>query len=143
MRSHTLGRHKVRITKYKEIHGPFIIIDIVYHKCQLCEKLILLDSDFLGVHIRTIHKMTEREYKDKYMFKINNKSEKEEKWKNNMDCKKDGSFSNGGPTVKKGWKFCFEEQNLDGRRVMVAKYKSPKGKCYYRGQNGYNVPCSF
>merc|ERR1719319_575796 len=32
MRSHTLSQHKLQISKYKEIHGPFVIINVVYHK---------------------------------------------------------------------------------------------------------------
>lgn len=66
MRTHTLAKHNIQITKYKEIHGPFEIIEKVFHKCYICGKLVLLDSDWLGGHIKGTHKMKEKEYKDKY-----------------------------------------------------------------------------
>ena len=68
MRSHTLTAHGIQITKYKESHGPFEIIEKVFHKCHLCGKLVLLDSDALGGHIKGTHKMSEKEYKGKYCF---------------------------------------------------------------------------
>jgi len=57
---------------------------VVYHKCKICGKLVLLDSDFLGAHIKNTHKMKEREYSDQYLIRIpklkdaknNGKSEK-------------------------------------------------------------------
>jgi len=66
MRSHTLGKHGIQITNYKDIHGPFEIIETVFHKCYLCGKLVLLDSDALGGHIKGTHKMKEKDYKEKY-----------------------------------------------------------------------------
>jgi len=66
MRSHTLSKHGIQITRYKEIHGPFEIIEKVFHKCYLCGKLVLLDSDSLGGHIKGTHKLKEKDYKEKY-----------------------------------------------------------------------------
>jgi len=67
MRTHTLSQHQMQITKYKEVYGPFEIIEKVFHKCHICDKLVLLDSDALGGHIKGVHKMKEREYKEKYL----------------------------------------------------------------------------
>jgi len=71
MRIHTL-KHGLQITKYKEIHGNFhedksMIVEIVYHKCHLCGKLVLLDNDALGGHIKGTHKWTEKDYKGQFM----------------------------------------------------------------------------
>ena len=66
MRSHTLMKHRIQITRYKQIHGPFEIIEKVFHKCYLCGKIVLLDSDSLGGHIKGTHKMKEKAYKEEY-----------------------------------------------------------------------------
>jgi len=68
MRGHTQSRHNLQITLYKEKYGPFEIIEPkVYHKCYICGKVVLLDNDWLGGHIKSTHKMKEKAYKDKYM----------------------------------------------------------------------------
>lgn len=67
MRSHTLSKHKLQITKYKELYGPFQIIEHVFHKCHLCGKIVLLDNDALGGHIKGVHKMKEKEYNERFM----------------------------------------------------------------------------
>ena len=61
-------KHKMQITRYKEMYGPFEIIEHVFHKCHLCGKILLLDSDAMGGHIKGTHKMKEREYKEKYFI---------------------------------------------------------------------------
>ena len=66
MRSHTVQSHGVQITKYKEMYGQLEIIEKVFHKCHLCGKIVLLDSDTLGAHIKRAHKMKERAYKKKF-----------------------------------------------------------------------------
>ena len=63
MRIHTVWSHGVQITKYKEMYGQFEIIEKVFHKCHLCGKVVLLDSDTLGAHIKRVHNMKERTYK--------------------------------------------------------------------------------
>lgn len=67
MRSHTMLKHNLQITKYKELYGSFQIIEHVFHKCHLCGQILLLDSDAMGVHIKGKHKMKEREYKTAFM----------------------------------------------------------------------------
>ena len=46
----------------------------MWHACHLCGKLVLLDSDALGGHIKNIHKMKEKDYKDKYCVYVKQKS---------------------------------------------------------------------
>ena len=60
-------KHDLQITKYKELYGPFQIIEHVFHKCHLCGKIMLLDCDAMGGHIKGTHKMKEREYKKTFM----------------------------------------------------------------------------
>jgi len=67
MRSHTMLKHRLQITKYKELYGQFEIIEHVFHKCHLCGKIMLLDCDAMGGHIKGTHKMKEREYKRAFM----------------------------------------------------------------------------
>ena len=68
MRSHTQSRHDLQITKYKKIYGQFVIIEpVVYHSCHLCDKVVLLDNDSVGGHVKSAHKMKEKVYKEKYM----------------------------------------------------------------------------
>ena len=66
MRSHSLKSHSIQITRYKEMYGQFEIIEKVFHKCHLCGKIVLMDSDILGGHIKGTHKMKEKAYKEKY-----------------------------------------------------------------------------
>jgi len=66
MRSHTLSAHDLQITKYKEIHGQFDILQVVWHECHICGKLVLMDGDALGGHIKGTHKMKEKVYKEQY-----------------------------------------------------------------------------
>ena len=60
-------KHELQITKYKDLYGPFEIIEKVFHKCHLCGKILLLDSDAMGGHIKGTHKMKEKEYKERFM----------------------------------------------------------------------------
>ena len=75
MRSHTMIKHELQITKYKDLYGPFEIIEKVFHKCHLCGKILLLDSDAMGGHIKGTHKMKEKEYKERFMTYSNAKAE--------------------------------------------------------------------
>ena len=36
-----------------------------------------------------------------------------------------------------GWQIMFEQKHIDGRLMMVAKYKDPSGRVHYRNDNGY------
>ena len=39
---------------------------VVWHRCHICGKLVLMDSDALGGHIKGTHKMKEKDYKEQY-----------------------------------------------------------------------------
>ena len=54
MRSHTRSKHNMKITEYKSKFGTeYEIIDKVYHKCGICEQIILLCADSVAVHLKT------------------------------------------------------------------------------------------
>jgi len=69
LRSHTKSTHKVTITEYKAQFGPDLFpIVPVYHRCGICEELVLLDSDHIAVHLkRPGHFITHKNYNDGYM----------------------------------------------------------------------------
>ena len=68
MRSHTKSRHGISITDYKKKYGQLIenIVEVIYHKCGICNKDILLDGDTLATHAR-FHGVTHKAYSEKYI----------------------------------------------------------------------------
>ena len=73
MRSHTRLLHDTTITEYKKQHGDLKdhIIEAVYHKCGICDKAILLDSDVIAPHTR-LHGISHKEYSLKYLILTQN-----------------------------------------------------------------------
>lgn len=69
LRSHTKSAHKVTITEYKAQFGPDLVpIVPVYHRCGICEELVLLDSDHIAVHLKKPgHYITHKNYNEGYM----------------------------------------------------------------------------
>ena len=69
MRSHTKSRHGISITDYKKKYGQLIknIVEVIYHKCGICNKDILLDGDTLATHAR-FHGLTHKAYSEKYII---------------------------------------------------------------------------
>eukprot|EP00092_Neocalanus_flemingeri_P040386 GFUD01043985.1.p1 GENE.GFUD01043985.1~~GFUD01043985.1.p1 ORF type:complete len:347 (-),score=77.20 GFUD01043985.1:115-1155(-) len=88
MRSHTLSKHELQITRYKELYGPFEVIENVFHKCHICGKIVLLDNDALGGHIKGTHKMKEKDYKERFMVYAHQSEGKVESSKTNSKIKK-------------------------------------------------------
>ena len=70
MRSHTKKAHNLGITDYRAKHGDLEkhMVEPVHHKCQICEKVLLLESDIINTHLKT-HRgvLTMREYSAKYL----------------------------------------------------------------------------
>ena len=70
MRCHTKKAHGIVITEYRRMHGELErhMLEAVYHKCQICEKVILLESDCINTHVKTHSKvLTMREYSARYL----------------------------------------------------------------------------
>eukprot|EP00092_Neocalanus_flemingeri_P010535 GFUD01011351.1.p1 GENE.GFUD01011351.1~~GFUD01011351.1.p1 ORF type:complete len:282 (+),score=81.13 GFUD01011351.1:194-1039(+) len=88
MRTHTLSKHELQVTRYKELYGPFEIIEQVFHKCHICGKIVLLDHDILGGHIKGVHKMKEKDYKEMYMVYAHQSEAKVESLSSQTSSKK-------------------------------------------------------
>ena len=82
MRNHTKTIHNMSISEYKSKFGKeYEIIEKVYHKCRICGKIILLCSDSVAEHLKTLgHKLkdpngstTHKNYNEKYMMPSKNK----------------------------------------------------------------------
>ena len=70
LRTHTKSHHQMTITEYKERFGSELIpVEIVWHRCGVCEELVMLDSDHIAVHLkRGGHpRITHKDYNDQYM----------------------------------------------------------------------------
>jgi len=69
LRSHTKASHKITITEYKAQFGPDLVpVFPVYHRCGICEELVLLDSDHVAVHLKKPgHYISHKNYNEGYM----------------------------------------------------------------------------
>jgi len=69
LRSHTKAAHKITITEYKAQFGPDLVPVVpVYHRCGICEELVLLDSDHVAVHLKKPgHYISHKNYNEGYM----------------------------------------------------------------------------
>ena len=59
LRKHVAHKHSITFTEYKLRYGgdpKRQIINTVYHPCLLCKKVVLLDTDELGKHLKE-HKL--------------------------------------------------------------------------------------
>jgi len=75
MRVHTKKKHEMVITEYRNRFNQhhFDIIERVFHRCGICQKIILLDSDSVASHLHSHkgeQKMTHKEYNEKFMIKV-------------------------------------------------------------------------
>ena len=97
MRGHTISKHDLQITRYKKLYGPFEVIDQVFHKCHVCGKIVLLDRDALGGHVKGMHKMKERDYTERFMIHANQSKRKVESQPSKIHDKKSNSPSSKQP----------------------------------------------
>ena len=73
VRKHTSEKHQMTITEYKKNFKQefYDLIEIVLHKCGLCDEYLLLDSDAIAHHLRnnriTHGKITHANYNDAFM----------------------------------------------------------------------------
>ena len=72
MRGHTKAKHKIQITEYKEKFNQhyYDLVELVLHKCGVCEEYVLLDSDAIAAHLKSnfkTHNLTHGNYNAKYM----------------------------------------------------------------------------
>ena len=70
MRSHTKEKHSITVSEYRKqfnLPGRFEIIEKVFHKCGICDDIVLLDSDLIGSHLHKHSGVTHGQYNEKYM----------------------------------------------------------------------------
>ena len=68
MRVHTRKVHKLSISDYKAKYGNLDrnIAEEIYHKCGICSKALLFDSDSMVLHTKK-HGLTHKEYSSRYL----------------------------------------------------------------------------
>ena len=71
MRKHIKSRHQMTLTEYKELYGNprMQIIQLVFHVCAFCKKIVLLDTETMSKHLKKIHKTSYKEYLVSHMKK--------------------------------------------------------------------------
>ena len=72
LRKHLSSNHSTtKFAEYKRLYGsPWTqIIQLVHHKCKLCRKVVLLDSDEMYKHMKQVHYQPYMPYMTKYMKK--------------------------------------------------------------------------
>ena len=71
MRSHTQKFHKMTIREYKNKFQEhfFTLEDPIFHRCGVCQAILLLDSDSIATHIKKegTHGMTHKDYNRKFI----------------------------------------------------------------------------
>ena len=68
--NHLRYAHKKTLTQYKELVGNprTQIIEVVFHKCTICRKTVLLNSDDISKHLKKKHRnISYKEYVSNYM----------------------------------------------------------------------------
>ena len=68
MRNHTQKFHQMTITEYKdEFQEHFYTLENpIFHRCGVCQTILLLDSDSVSAHVKT-HGITHKEYNQKFI----------------------------------------------------------------------------
>ena len=71
MKKHVKTGHQMTLTEYKELYGNHRkqIIKVVHHKCALCQKSSLFDTDDMSKHLKKIHQTSYREYSTRFLAK--------------------------------------------------------------------------
>merc|ERR1719394_500414 len=84
------------ITEYKNRFNQhyFDMVVKVFHRCGICQEIILLDSDYVASHLQSHkgdQKITHKDYNEKFMIKANvTRNENESMRKNplkSLSCK--------------------------------------------------------
>ena len=74
MRGHTKSAHGMNITEYREKYNQvyYDLVELVLHKCGICEEYLLFDSDYIATHLKVgaktnPHNISHANYNEKYM----------------------------------------------------------------------------
>ena len=71
LRKHIAHKHGMTMTKYKEMYGTTRqqIIQLVYHSCEICHNVLLLNTDDISKHTIKYHKLGYTTYMKLHMQK--------------------------------------------------------------------------
>ena len=71
MRKHVKTWHQMTFTEYKELYGNprMQIIQLVHHKCAVCQTKLLFDTEDVSKHVKKKHQISYREYTALYLGK--------------------------------------------------------------------------
>ena len=73
MRNHTKKVHQMTITEYKKEYNQhyYDLVELIMHKCAICEEYVLLDSDYIAHHLKSKfpipHDITHGNYNAQHM----------------------------------------------------------------------------
>ena len=73
MRNHTKKVHQMTITEYKKEYNQqyYDLVELIMHKCAICEEYVLLDSDYIAHHLKSkfpiAHDITHGNYNAQHM----------------------------------------------------------------------------
>ena len=66
--NHIIEVHKIYVEEYKAKYGDYSTKNVLFN-CSLCEKELVWDSYVLNQHFTAVHKMSLRQFFDKYVHK--------------------------------------------------------------------------
>ena len=61
---HVYQVHQTFLQDYRKKYGVRDSANLVYHKCGVCGKEMVFDYSNVGAHIRNLHKLSFKEYKE-------------------------------------------------------------------------------
>ena len=70
LEGHVVKEHEFTLLQYLEKHGArFNYVEKRFHKCLLCNHIMVFNGDILQAHTKSKHNMSQREYTNKYLNK--------------------------------------------------------------------------
>ena len=66
---HVNSTHQVTLKEYKALFGNprNQVIKLVFHKCSICRKVLLLNTDDMSKHMKKSHQLAYKDYMIKFM----------------------------------------------------------------------------
>ena len=115
----------MQLSSYKKGHGALEIMKKIFHRCFICGKLVLWDSDKIGFHMKFQHRILEREYNAKYGINLDESLEAPDK-KEPLEVGKYPQMRNISKkeiTVKKSVAKPVTRKKRETGKVMIALKK--------------------
>ena len=71
---HLEKKHEISNPEYQDMGGEYSYVHLRYHKCQICECIVMFDADTLQMHTKLKHGMTRQEYTKNFLKKYRHQS---------------------------------------------------------------------